>query len=57
MEYKFKCRKCGHIAYMNKERPLLINELDCPNCGEEPYDNWIFLGEGSYQKEILGDNL
>lgn len=42
----FICRKCEHELYvkdvenMGKELGE-IAVMDCPNCGEEGYDNWI----------------
>ena len=47
-----ECGKCGHRLYIqvNKYVNLLktlgnISErYDCPECGEEPYENWILIG-------------
>lgn len=52
-DIKFKCRKCGHNLYITKGRYTLdeITEMDCPECGEEGYENWILLGDGNYDKE------
>ena len=60
---KFKCRKC------ETERTTLIPDTftveniltklsylertDCPTCGEEPYDNWLFVGVG----KVRGKNV
>lgn len=49
----FICRKCGHNLYVDESsgrrdgQPSLMRRLgkiaerDCPNCGEEGYENWI----------------
>lgn len=51
----FKCRKCGHNVFIEKQRfinkPSKIAEYDCLDCGEEGYENWIFSREGNYNKE------
>lgn len=50
----FCCRKCGHQLIMNvgTYTPAMslvlrlenVSRLDCPNCGEEPYENWFLEG-------------
>jgi DNA-directed RNA polymerase subunit RPC12/RpoP len=45
----FICRKCGHNLYVEEtdELPKKLNGLnkrDCPNCGEEGFENWIWSG-------------
>ena len=47
----FKCYKCSHNLYIDKSRVKKILKTDCPECGEEPYENWILIGEGNYNKE------
>ncbi len=50
----FACGKCGHLLFIDKKEPKKIYSLsqrDCPNCGEEGEENWIFVREGDYQKE------
>lgn len=43
----FKCKKCDrHHLYV----PYGTKPRECPNCGEEPEENWIFIGYGD-----LGD--
>ena len=40
----FRCRKCEHILFVDNiciSRLKGIMSLDCPNCGEEGYENWI----------------
>jgi ribosomal protein L37E len=42
----FICRKCDHNLYAEEtpdfgEKLGKIAVMDCPNCGEEGYDNWI----------------
>jgi len=43
----FKCKKCGHEVYTEKVMKSCRNlpKTDCPECGEEGYENWIVLGE------------
>lgn len=42
----FNCRKCGHNLYV-EETPDLgkklgrVSVMECPECGEEGYNNWI----------------
>lgn len=48
----FKCRKCGHNLYVEKNEPEKIYSLpdfNCPSCGEEGYENWIIVGQGNYE--------
>lgn len=40
----FICRKCEHNLYLAKRDIKKLLKLDCPNCGEEPYELWIFSG-------------
>ena len=45
----FECRKCGHQLYMDAyniswKHFKKLAEKDCPQCGEEGYENWILLG-------------
>ena len=54
----FKCRKCGHNLYiidgMEKSGKYIRNVLrktDCPSCGEENNELWIFLRNGNYENE------
>ena len=42
----FICRKCEHELYVKDVEDMgaelgEIAVMDCPNCGEEGYDNWI----------------
>ena len=49
----FQCRKCMHQLIvevpdkMTKEELMQkfrkVSNLECPNCGEEPYENWVLL--------------
>ena len=27
-------------------------ETDCPNCGEDAYQNWILYDEGNYSEDV-----
>lgn len=51
----FTCSKCSHLLFVSKvrleERVIKTMKMDCVNCGEEGYDNWILSREGNYQKE------
>lgn len=47
----FKCRKCGHELYMDSYTRSIVwrtfkelSERDCPECGEDGYENWILAG-------------
>lgn len=42
----FICRKCEHELYVKDVEDMgkelgKITVMDCPECGEEGYDNWI----------------
>lgn len=44
----FACKKCGHLVFIDKVKPLKkLLSCKCPECGEEPYENWILRGEGN----------
>ena len=50
----FKCRKCYHLVYLansllKKVRNLSV--MNCPECGEEGEENWIYVGTGNYDLE------
>ena len=51
----FVCRKCGHQVYKEEwstEKGMKVMiKLDCPNCGEEAYENWILSRFGNFDKE------
>ncbi len=52
----FSCRKCGHLLFVSQDKLNIkaltqIAKKDCPNCGEEGYENWILNRGGNYQKE------
>lgn len=52
----FSCRKCGHLLYLKKEQSAeslckKLIHLDCPMCGEEAGENWVFQKFGNYEKE------
>lgn len=52
----FRCRKCEHLVFMDNkvvkaEKLVGIMEMDCPNCGEEGYENWVLSRQGNYKKE------
>lgn len=38
----FICKKCEHILYIENKKLNKIVDYDCPNCGEEGYELWIF---------------
>ena len=37
----FKCKKCSHNLYLEGKLKKLMN-YDCPLCGEEGYELWVF---------------
>ena len=47
----FQCKKCGHLIFTPNVIKLL--ETDCPQCGEEPYANWMLKREGHYEIEYM----
>jgi DNA-directed RNA polymerase subunit M/transcription elongation factor TFIIS len=52
-DWIFECRKCGHLLYIGKDKDNKWSKVlaeDCPNCGEEGDENWIFIGEGDFKK-------
>lgn len=45
----FKCRKCGHLLYVENTETAVadikrVSYKDCPECGEDSYENWILVG-------------
>jgi predicted RNA-binding Zn-ribbon protein involved in translation (DUF1610 family) len=51
-DFILKCYKCSHNVYIEKDRVHEILKTDCPECGEESFENWILIGEGNYDKEF-----
>lgn len=53
----FKCYKCGHNLYLTDGATLTGKQIakklniDCPDCGEERYDLWIYIGLGNFEKD------
>lgn len=50
-ELIFICHKCGHNLYV-EEKAGWVNKIikaDCPDCGEEPNENWMLEGYGSFK--------
>lgn len=45
-DYIFRCKKCYHNLYVDKSKITELLEYDCPECGEEADDLWIFSGVG-----------
>lgn len=45
-DFIFKCRKCYHNLYVSKGKISKLWDYECPECGEEGYENWIIIGEG-----------
>jgi len=42
----FKCKKCGHLVYTNEIKKFYnLPEMECPECGEEGFENWIVIGD------------
>jgi DNA-directed RNA polymerase subunit RPC12/RpoP len=50
-DWIFKCYKCEHQMYVGKEKTSVVLKTDCPECGEEAYENWILVAEGDYDKK------
>lgn len=48
----FGCNKCGHQVYTDDAKKMI--DYECPNCGEEPYENWFLVGRGNYEKDHGG---
>jgi predicted RNA-binding Zn-ribbon protein involved in translation (DUF1610 family) len=51
----FICRKCEHMLYVENisvEKLKQVSEYDCPNCGEEGFENWILSRLGNYDYEM-----
>lgn len=56
-EAVFICRKCRHHLFIGCDEILLIlgnlDKYNCPRCGEEGFENWVFshLGNSDNEKE------
>ena len=56
MYFVLGCRKCEHRLYVPlsitrgsaksflKKLSDIADNYDCPECGEEPYENWVLIG-------------
>ena len=55
MDAVFICRKCEHHLFIETDGLIgvleKLPEYDCPSCGEEGYQNWIFSHVGDSDKE------
>lgn len=51
-DWIFQCHKCGHQTYVDKKDVHKILNAECSECGEEPYENWVIIGEGDYDNEF-----
>ncbi len=40
------CKKCLHEISLTVNKIEILLKTDCPECGEEPYDNWILHSTG-----------
>ena len=53
----FRCEKCGHLLFISGtsqekiQKIATLDKFECPNCGEERYENWLFVRTGDYEKE------
>lgn len=47
----FICKKCRHNLYVSNKKGWIKKMLtaDCPNCGEEAYENWILRDTGKFE--------
>lgn len=52
-DFVFKCNKCDHEIFCKKDIKIIgkIFKTDCPECGEEAYENWTIVREGDFSKE------
>lgn len=54
-EAVFFCRKCKHHLFLNGEEIMsILKKLDnynCPNCGEDGCENWVFSHVGNSSNE------
>ncbi len=48
-DYIFKCKKCSHNLYADKENIDSLLTMDCPECGEEAGGLWILEDEGDFE--------
>jgi len=50
----FECRKCGHNLYVSPDNiEFLDNPDDCPNCGEEGEQNWVYKYRGKLNDRMV----
>jgi len=52
LDFFFRCYKCSHLLWVDKKDILKMLETDCPNCGEDAYQNWILYDEGNYSEDV-----
>ena len=49
------CKKCEHQLYVpyKKVEDFIYNpeDYDCPNCGENGFENWVLSRSGDYDEE------
>jgi len=53
-----QCRKCGHLLYVDINDKLLkrladIENIECPTCGEEGFENWVVRGVDDFKKRKI----
>ena len=53
-EFIFACKKCGHLLYVEKDKEKIqqLLKIDCPTCGENPFELWVLIGEGNYKNDF-----
>ncbi len=52
-DYVFICSKCNHYLYKEiLDEEHNVSDINCPNCGEEGYENWIFSGFGKFELDF-----
>ena len=57
-ELIIKCRKCHHHVYVTNptlDKVAEMPEYECPECGEEGYENWVIMGKGSFDEDYGND--
>lgn len=47
-DWIFQCNKCTHEVYVDKKEVSKMLKADCPECGEEAFENWTLIGEGDF---------
>lgn len=63
MDIVFECKKCGHLLFVKtlgrsaEDIADILDEMNCPNCGESPEENWTFKTLGDFDSYISTGNV